>query len=74
MKQSGELNRRKDITVNKDQPSAASLDTLDSLVGCQHGNAEPMPFDPDDLWCPDCGVIFQTPNDMLTVSGGRKGE
>ena len=34
MKQSGELNRRKDITVNKDQPSAASLDTLDSLVGC----------------------------------------
>ena len=34
MKQSGQLNRRKDIMVNKDQPSAASLDTLDSLVSC----------------------------------------
>jgi len=21
-----------------------------------------MPYDPDDLWCPDCQQIIQTPN------------
>ena len=67
MKQSGELNRRKDITVNKDQPSAASLDTLDSLVGCPHVDHNHKTGAVRALLCNRCNSVIGLTGESVTI-------